>query len=144
VQGGSVLGRDIASHRLENALDKLSNSHYVATIMGVNYEHGFTSDGGVFFGSVNPEASAYYNLNGQFTTLTGSYGPRDNTRSGVNATLTIYGDGNRLGSFNVAHNDPIQQFTVNVAGVSQLRFSYSFDRAGRSELRFAVVDAVVR
>jgi hypothetical protein len=130
----AILGRDIMAYRLDNAAE-LSRPEPIAMIMGADYDHGFTSDGSAWVSS----ASAFYNLNGQYTSLSGFYGPRDNTDIGSSATLTIFGDERTLATFQVRAGDPIRPFTIDVNGVTQLRLEYSWsgNNTGR---RFAVVN----
>jgi hypothetical protein len=127
------------AYRLDNAADIAARADVEVTIMGITYRNGFTTDGSAWVSS----ASAFYNLNNQYTSLTGFYGPRDNTDSGSIATLTITGNGRTLATHQVRANDPIREFTIDVSGVSLLKFEFSWsgNNTGR---RFAVVDMNLR
>lgn len=142
-QQGTMLGRDIQAFRLDRMLERLDRPYpLVATIMGVDYVYGFSTNGSIRLTSSNM-ASIFYNLGGGYTTLTGYFGPRDDSSSGRRGQFVIFGDGRRLDSFNVTTGDPLRPFTVDVSGVTQLRIDF-VPSASNSGFRFAVVDAVLR
>ncbi|MCL2169938.1 MAG: NPCBM/NEW2 domain-containing protein [Defluviitaleaceae bacterium] len=128
----NVLGRDIESFRTTN-MQAFSRTN-LGMMMGAEYEYGFRN--------THNTGSVYFNLGGQWATLSGLFGPLDNVRTGASTTLTIRGDGRVLGTFEVVANDPVQTFTVNVAGVTQLIFTYSTDH-WNSHHNFAVANVVV-
>jgi len=148
-QQGTMLGRDIQAFRLDHTFERLDVGFpLVATIMGVDYVYGFTTNGNTRLGP-NQTASIFYNLGGSYTTLIGYFGPCDDSDSGRGGEFVIFGDGRRLDSFNVATGDPLRPFTVNVAGVTQLRIDFVADAPRTpprtiSGNRFAIVNAVLR
>ncbi len=65
---------------------------------------------------------ASYNLEGRYTTLGGVIGCMSNSDSGTQ-TVSIYGDGNLLKTFDITLESLPTTFSVDVTGVSALKFS---------------------
>ena len=146
---GTMLGRDIQAFRLDRMLEYLEvfPRRRVATIMGIDYSYGLTTSGSVWFGGLSvadSTASAFYNIGGRYTSLTGYFGPRDDTNAHLGGRFEVFGDGRRLGSFNVATGDPLRPFNVDVSGVIQLRIDFVRTTGSGTGFRFAIVDAVLR
>ena len=85
-----------------------------------------------------------HNLNGEFTTLSGTIGRIDgsNRNSG---TIVFTGDGRILESFDIGVDDMPREISVDVTGVRQLRIDIV--PAGRTPLdygRFAFANAMIR
>jgi hypothetical protein len=128
----ATLGQDIMAYRTTNARE-LSRAA-PGNIMGAEYESGFLTAGAWQGGSI------YYNINGLYNTMAGVFGPLANAPDGRTATLTISGDGRTLATFEVLANDPARTFSVDVTGVTQVRFNYSSGGDGRN---FGVANIVV-
>jgi hypothetical protein len=62
---------------------------------------------------------AYYNLNGQYTSISGLYGYEDGDRSSSQATICFYGDGKLIKEITVYGGQLPKNFNLNVTGVSQ-------------------------
>ena len=149
---GTMLGRDIQAFRLDHAHDRVAGSfpQRVATIMGVEYAYGFRTNGRYHFHAIRlggsparGTASAFYNIGGRYTTLTGYFGPDDDSRAGRSGTFVFFGDGRQLESFEVTTGNPLRPFSVDVSGVTQLRIDFIVNANGTG-FSFAVVDAVLR
>jgi hypothetical protein len=80
---------------------------------GVNYSNALFLDSG--YG-----ATAYYNLVGGYTSLSGVYGFKDDGCVGGTAEIAFYGDGHLIQKLNADYNQLPKNFVVNVTGVSQL------------------------
>ena len=131
----AVLGSDIKSYRIVGLGEFRGNT--TGSMMGNVYRYG------VYYArNDRGSGSAYYNIGGQYATMTGTYGPFDDTGSGSYATLTIVGDERRLASFDMRAGEAPKQFNVNIAGVSQLRFDYSTNSGYRSGTRRCAFGAV--
>lgn len=85
------------------------------TMGGTNYKNSFEL--GQNYGN---ESEAQFNLGGRYTLLSGIAGATDGSR--LNCVLEIYGDGNLLKSVDIISGNLPANFSVNVAGVSQLSF----------------------
>ena len=113
----SILGRDYEAFRLTNvwAFDR----NNLGRMMGAEYEYGFAKN------INNASGSAFFNTNGRYATMSGLFGPLDNVERTNAITLYIIGDGRTIDSFIMHHNNPVREFTVNIAGVSQLEFRFT-------------------
>ena len=143
---GTMLGRDIQAYRLDNMLERLDRySPIVATIMGVEYTYGLTTQGSSQLGT----ASIFYNIGGRYTTFTGYFGPQDDVDLNRRGEFRILGDGILLTTLFVNTGDPLGYFSVDVSNVMQLRIDYVSTQ--RRDIfnnfftghRFAIVDAVL-
>ena len=85
-----------------------------------------------------------HNLNGEFTTLSGTIGRIDGTtrRSG---TIVFTGDGRLLESFEIGAYDMPREISVDVTGVRQLRIDIvPVNRAAYNSSRFAFANSMIR
>lgn len=76
----------------------------------------------------NGGGDAFYNLDGLYTSVTGLYGMSDDTESGTEGTIYIYGDGKLLSSFDVKAGELPKNFNLNVTGVAQLNIQADLNR----------------
>ncbi len=81
---------------------------------GKDYKNSFVLD----FYAVNGSAS--YNIEGKYKTLTGIVGVPKNYSVGT--TVNIYGDNSLLKSMEISADQLPQKFTLNVSGISNLKF----------------------
>ncbi|MCL2099367.1 MAG: NPCBM/NEW2 domain-containing protein [Oscillospiraceae bacterium] len=86
---------------------------------GVTYNYGIVGNDYL----TNSPPTGYYNLNGQYKTLSGLYGPIDGR--GGNAIITITGDGKILSELESRSGDLPKSFSVDITGVQQLVISFS-------------------
>lgn len=77
--------------------------------------------------------SAFYNLNGLYTLITGVYGMEDGTSEDAESIISFYGDGRLLDTITVRGGELPKQFAVNVSGVAQLKIERN-DGSGRPVL----------
>lgn len=77
-----------------------------------------------YFMKMVDSQQVYYNLDAQYTTLSGLYGPTDDASYDRNGTVNIYGDGKLLGSFEAKNGDLPKEFSLNVTGVLQLEIEF--------------------
>jgi len=126
----AVLGSDIKTYRVEGQISEFTSSSKPVSMMGNEFRQGVTATG--------RGGSAYYNLNSQYTNMSGVYGPTDSAGAGSTATLTIFGDGNSLASFEMRSGNAPIPFNVKITGVAILRIEYSVKGNGP----FVVTDAV--
>ncbi|MDR2572474.1 MAG: protein kinase [Oscillospiraceae bacterium] len=129
----AVLGRDISAYRIPGSMRQLSRAEPI-TVMGIEY------DNGVVINSNSDSGNIYYNLNNQYTRLTGTYGPLDGISSDATGTINIFGDGRLIESFNVRAGDVAKTFSVDVTGVTQLRVYITTNRTWNRTSRFCVVE----
>jgi hypothetical protein len=137
VNSQTMLIRDIEPYRLENMI--AFTEEEPSWMMGASYPYAFSTDGSR---EIN-EGNAYFNLGGSYYSISGLYGPRDSTQSRSFLTvLNIYGDTRLLATYEILTEDGIKSFTLNVAGVSQLRFEFlCMDSEGkRANVDSAFVD----
>ena len=138
-----VLGKDIKAYRLSDAQELTGNNP--GKIMGNEYRYGFYTK------TRYPEArvsggSAYFNIGGKYTSMSGICGPMDNAANDAAATLTIYGDERVLAIFELQAGGMAKLFNLNVAGITQVKFEYSWGNDGRrpnSQYYFGVANVVV-
>jgi len=71
-----------------------------------------------------------HNLNGEFTTFTGSVGIPDDAALPVHTLINIIGDGRVLFTSNLAVGDLPTSFNINVEGVYLLRLEATFEHVG--------------
>lgn len=69
--------------------------------------------------------TAFYNLNGLYTSISGVYGMRDGTDIDAESIITFYGDGRQLQSIKVRGGELPKNFAINVSGVAQLEIEYT-------------------
>ena len=118
--GSSVtLGNEIVAFRLSSM--NAFTPGQPGRMMGAEHIHGFASTGW--------NASAFFNLDGRYTSMTCLLGAMDNVNT-ADSTFTILGDGRILETIEIQRHDPARQFTVNVAGVRQLEIRISNPRYG--------------
>ncbi|MCL2627102.1 MAG: protein kinase [Oscillospiraceae bacterium] len=111
----AILGVDILPYQSENIV--LFTETAPGNMMGAQYIHGFRTDG-------SATSRAYFNLDGNYTNLSGLYGPMSGSASG-NVTLTVWGDGKMLGRYEMATGDLVKIFNINVTDVGQLFFEFT-------------------
>lgn len=99
------------------------------TLGGTAYKNAISLDGGFHYN----ENYVSYNLGGTYRTLGGIIGTVDGEDDKRPTTITIYGDGNVLKTFDLASGDLPVTFSVNVTGVSALKFATN----GYSDIGFA-------
>lgn len=104
------------------------------------YDHGIVFDMSMAI-SGNNSARTYFNLRGQFATLTFLAGPvnAEHAKNG-SGWVTVEGDGKILHEYEVSQGDIAQQVTINVKGVRQLVF---LSEQTSMSMDGAVVDAWV-
>jgi hypothetical protein len=131
----AVLGQDINAYRLKN-MQTFTRAN-PGLMMGAEYVHGYNT-------IYNQEGSVYFNLNSQYKSIAGLFGPMDFTVIGTYDTLTIRGDGKVLAVFESNDSSPLTQFEADVEGVYQLRLSWSGgwgNRFGISNMVLSVEDS---
>lgn len=133
----AVLGKDIKAYRLFNA-NELSREN-PEKLMGVDYTDGFVSSSG-WSGT---QSNVYYNINGQYNSLEGVYGPLDGISSNATGTIRFIADGNELASFKVDAGDIAQQFILDVTGVTHLYISITQNSRWNIDARFCVVNMML-
>lgn len=104
------LGQQIESYRLERAS-----------------EGTFTMAGQEYYNSVSSRhmaGTAYYNLNGLYTSMSGVYGMLDGTNADE-GTILVYGDDRLLETLDVQVGMIPKNFAINVTGVNQLRIEFT-------------------
>ena len=111
---------EILNHFQEVIPDGVGMNHrgaimHVGTVtsLGVRYTNALHLTGAA------PRGARDYNLNGQFTTLTGTVLRLDS--GGWGFTITFIGDGRTLGAFQANLHDQPRPISVDVTGVSVLR-----------------------
>ena len=112
-----ILGRDIKAYQL-NGAQEFSRAN-TGKMMGAAYEYGFSSKVDT---PAKTLSSVYYNIKGQYESLSGLYGPMDQINSTAKGKIRILGDGRPLAVFDVKSGDAIKSFTVNVTGITQIAF----------------------
>lgn len=84
---------------------------------------------------------AMYNLGGKYTSLGGIVGSEDGNNGNKTATLSIFGDGTLLKSIDVSDGALPVNFSVDVSGVSQLKFElgpcYGGPDVGMADLKLS-------
>lgn len=80
---------------------------------GINYSNALFLDSG--YG-----ATAYYNLSGGYTSLSGVYGFKDDGCVDGTAEIAFYGDGRLIQKLTADYNQLPKNFVINITGVSQL------------------------
>jgi len=83
--------------------------------------------GNAYTNSLVGSGFSQHNLNGQFTTLTGTIGRRDGSFSSTPTTITFIGDGREIVSFDIDENTRPRDISVNVRGVLVLRIEMSIN-----------------
>lgn len=83
---------------------------------GTTYSNGLQ-----FVGGASSNETMTYNLNGDYSKLTGIVGIDDNSSSASGIDVTIVGDGNTLYSWTVGSGQSPEPFSVNVEGVRNLQ-----------------------
>ncbi len=86
----------------------------VLSMGGKKYKNAFVLD---FYAT---DGTASYNIEGQYTTLTGIAGVPE--KYSVGTTMNIYGDNALLTTMDIRPDQLPQSFSVNVSGVSNLKF----------------------
>ena len=71
------------------------------------------------------DSTAFYNLNGLYTSISGVYGMEDGTGEDNESIITFYGDGRQLQSIVVKGGELPKNFAINVSGVAQLKIEYT-------------------
>ena len=93
-------------------------------IAGVKYYHGVANGdwGGVWGNrpSSGTVVAGYYNLNSQYSQLSGMYGPCDDGAADE-CKISFYGDGRLIRTFEFKKNDMPKDFSVDLSGVLQLK-----------------------
>ena len=107
----NYLGQQVTAYETNGA------KHGTATMGGKNYYNSVWGDG------VSDEDYAYYNLDGNFSWMSGVYGVLDGY-SQCNPTILIYGDGRLLKTLECKGGELPQNFTINVTGVTQLKIVF--------------------
>jgi len=102
-----------------------------ATLAGVQYRNAFVL-------STRWGGYSLHNLNRRYARFTGEIGRVDGTPSN-NATVSFYGDGMLLRTFNLMGNDLPVDFDLQVEGIRQL--TIEFGGSSNSDTRYALVDA---
>jgi len=124
VSVNAFLGKDIrASKILEYDIEEYPNSGSFS-MQGIIYTNGIT------FQNTNRyrDNSVIYNIGGKYNYLCGLIGKRDDNRVPTGGIIEVYGD-NRLISSISATSDVVRPFSINIAGVEQLKF-VSVDDSG--------------
>jgi len=109
------LGDGLKAYQIENCIECADGETF--RMGGVEYYRGiFTTSFG------RPDGEAYYNIGGQYNSLSGLYGLIDGG-PGWPETITIYGDGRVLAEFSMKGGSLPKLFSIGVAGVQQLKIS---------------------
>jgi hypothetical protein len=86
--------------------------------------------------------SAYFNLGGKYTSMTGVYGPLAVTETG-RCKISFIGDGKTLNEYvTIAGNEP-QQFSIDITNVHQLLIEIQSEASNDRVHDFAVADIVI-
>jgi tetratricopeptide (TPR) repeat protein len=134
-----VLGRDISAYRV--TIGRQLSRAEPATIMGINYDNGYVTNRENIGSNRWVTGYAYYNINNQYTSLTGSYGPLDGTGS-ASGNIKIYGDERLLISLDLQTGDTLKAFSVDVTGITQMIIEITSATGRNSSYsgQFCVVD----
>lgn len=109
-------------------------------VNGQKYHYGFFCNMQMAFIGVQPGAS-YFNLRGQYETLSLLAGPVDNGKSsGGKGWITIRADGKIIHEYEVSQDDIAHRIVLNVKGCNQL--SFHTEQADQN-LYAAIVDATL-
>ena len=95
------------------------------------HEGTYKMGGNDYVNSLNLEyegRSAYYNLNGLYTSISGVYGMEDGTSEDREAIISFYGDGRLLESLTIYGGTLPKNFAINVSGVAQLKIEFTSGR----------------
>ena len=89
----------------------------------VKTESNVTMGGTVYYDALtfNDSGFALHNLNGQYTRISGYLGHVNGTGVGGSMTITFYGDGRILDSYELDAQQLPQHISINVTGVLQLK-----------------------
>jgi hypothetical protein len=114
-----TIGVDITPYQTENIV--MYTETAPASMMGASYINGFRiGSNGNWSSGVS---TAYFNLGGKYDFISGLYGPLSQSgEGGGNETLTIWGDGRMLATFEMDSSDPVKVFSLDISDVNQLRF----------------------
>ena len=96
-------------------LASIAKGEYIL-IAGNKYYHGATNT----YGFGNPRESGFYNLDAQYSQLSGMYGPRDDYARGE-LSVNFYGDGRLIKALEFSSGDMPRDFSIDLTGVLQLR-----------------------
>ena len=93
-------------------------------IAGVKYYHGVTNEsynsGWAGYPDTDWPVTGYYNLNAQYSQLSGMYGPSDNGAS-ENLKIDFYGDGRLIKTLEFSRGEMTKDFSIDLTGVLQLK-----------------------
>ena len=129
-----TLGRDIRAFRLVGT-QEFSRSN-PGRIMGIEHEYGFRVR--------SNNGAAYFNIGGQYTSMSGIFSPLDDVQNRTSTILRISGDGRTLATFEISSSDPASPFNVDVTGVTQLRIGFDGVGHGIMSRNFGVANVTLR
>lgn len=108
------LGQQVSTYQRDNAHEE------TVTMGGNKYTNGLNI--------WSRSSSAYYNLNGLYSSISGVYGTKDGTGDDCEGVLNFYGDGRLLKSITVKGGQLPKNFAIDVSGVAQLKIAGESDR----------------
>ena len=107
-------------------------------VNGKEHHYGIVCNMNMAFIGVQPGAS-YFNLRGQYETLSLLAGPTDNVKSsGGKGWLTIKADGKIIHEYEVSQTDIARRIVLDVSGCRQLSFH---TEQSEQSMYAAIVDA---
>lgn len=116
------------------------DSYKAVSVNGKAYHHGIICNMQMAFIGVQPGAS-YFNLRGQYATLSFLAGPVDNDKSsGGKGWITVKADGKIIHEYEVSQTDIAKRIVLDVRGCRQL--SFHTEQSDQS-MYAAIVDAVL-
>ena len=135
------LVQDLEPYAQENHFCVTPDSRYKTVFVnGQKYHYGFVCDMEMAFIGVNPGAT-YFNLRGQYGTLSLLAGPVDNSKSsGGKGWITIKADGKIIHEYEISQTDIAKRIVLDVSGCRQLSFH---TEQSEQSMYAAIVDATL-
>ncbi len=107
---------------------------YLSPYQGNYQEETITLGGKKYHNSIRLDnGSAYYNLEQKYSAMNFTYAPIDGTGDDeIESDIYFYGDGRLLDTFNIKYGQYPKEYSINVAGVSQLEIKKESNYWGMS------------
>lgn len=105
-------------------------------------EGSFLMAGNKYYNGVRFQglSKAFYNLNGQYSQISGKFGPTDDSGTDITGTITFWGDDKLLKTIDWNGSDMPKSFNVDISGVLQLRIEVTVDYFDSWVGQIALVD----
>jgi hypothetical protein len=109
---GTILGKDLKSYKKNGLREE------PVTVEGVEYENALNILVGI------TSSDSYYNLNGEYNTLTTLFACPDDNTGGTSCDVEIYGDDELITTLKCVDGKAPQKVQIDVTGVKQLKITH--------------------